>query len=91
MPTNYDKERAEECRHEVRHHLATCSTVARDVAAIRRAVNKYGNDYNDAEVLAALTFLANLDPAQVKVIPDELGGTNYYQITAAGTLADERS
>jgi anti-sigma factor RsiW len=45
MPTNYDKERAEECRHEVRHHLATCSTVARDVAAIRRAVNKSGNDY----------------------------------------------
>ena len=42
------------------------------------------------EIEAALTFLASMEPAQVVSRLDDLGATPYYQITAAGTLADER-
>ncbi len=82
-----DPARAEECRYEVRHHLATRSTLAQDTATIHRSLARR-HDFKLEEVTAALTFLVDL--AQVKQILASLGSTKFYQITAAGTLADER-
>lgn len=82
-----DPTRAEDCRYEVRHHLATRNTLARDARTIQRSLAR-DNDYTMEEVESALVFLVSL--GQVQVIPAALGSTKRYQITAAGTLADER-
>lgn len=86
MATN-DHSRAEECRYEVRHHLATRSTLAQDAATIHRALSRR-HDYTLAEVESALSFLVSLGHAVVR--DAALGSTRYYQISAAGQLADER-
>lgn len=87
MAEDYDKSRAEDCRHDVLHHLATVSTTARDVPAIRRSINR-NSDYTEREVSAACYFLLGLGYLTRR--DDPLGSTVYYQISAAGQLADER-
>lgn len=82
-----DPSRAEECRYETRHHLAIRSTLAQDAATIRRSLGRRF-DFTLPEVEAALTFLVKL--GQVEVAPASLGSTKFYQISAPGTLADER-
>ena len=82
-----DPTRAEDCRYEVRHHLATRSTLARDVLTIQRSLAR-DSDYSLDEVEAALVFLEDL--GQIKSMPASLGSTKRYQITAAGQLAEER-
>lgn len=79
--------RNEDIRYDVRHHLATRSTLARDLATIHRSLSR-DNDYSMAEILRALGFLTDL--GHVKAIASALGATVRYQITAAGQLADER-
>lgn len=83
-----DPTRAEDCRYEVRHHLATRSTLARDLTTIQRSLAR-DNDYTVEEVEAALVFLEDL--GQVKSMHVSLGATKRYQITAQGQLADERA
>ena len=82
-----DPARAEECRYETRHYLATRSTLALDADSIRRGLAR-NFDFTLAEVEAALVFLVGLN--QVEVNHAGLGSTKYYQITAQGTLAEER-
>ncbi|MFZ4765970.1 MAG: hypothetical protein ACOYMN_13550 [Roseimicrobium sp.] len=53
-----------------------------------RSVFLKGHDFDLSEVRAALQFL--LEAGLVKSLPDPLGATLAYQITAAGTLAHER-
>ena len=82
-----DPTRAEECRYETRHYLATRSTLALDAGSIQRGLARTF-DFSLAEVEAALVLLVGLN--QVQVNPAALGSTKYYQITALGTLAEER-
>lgn len=82
-----DPDRAEECRYEARHYLATRSTLALDAGAVQRGLAR-NFDFTLAEVEAALVFLVSLGQAQTE--PATLGRTKYYQITAQGQLADER-
>jgi hypothetical protein len=82
-----DPSRAEDCRYEVRHHLAARSTLALDADAIQRGLSRR-YDYSRDEVVRALAFLVSL--GHVAQSRSALGATFYYQITAAGTLADER-
>ncbi len=82
-----DPTRAEECRYEVRHYLAVRPTLAIDARSIHRGLSR-SFDFTFSEVEAALAFLTSLD--QVRGNPAALGPTRHYQITAAGTLAEER-
>lgn len=83
----HDPARLEECRYAVLHHLAIRSTLAQDVPTIHRALSR-SHDFTDYEVSGALAFLDSL--GHVKRTRAAMGSTVYYQITAQGTLADER-
>lgn len=80
-------------RHAAREVLATRPGIALDLSGIARRIRKerlVDFDCTDADIEAALAFLAGLDPAQVKLRPDGLGSTKYYQATSSGVLAFER-
>lgn len=84
MATN---KRLEECRREVRAYLAERPSIALAPASIRRGLQEF--DFSLKEVKNACAFLKDL--GQLKDETEELGSSVYYQITAAGTLAHERS
>lgn len=83
--------RREECRREARRYLAERQALAFPVDAMRRKLNIDGNDFTDEEIAEACQFLLEMVPPQVKVRPDGLGATRYYQATSAGVLEHERS
>lgn len=85
--SDLDTSRAEDCRYEVRHYLAVRSTLAQDAATVHRQLARKF-DFTRAEVTSALVFLVSLGQAEVS--PASLGSTKFYQITAKGTLAEER-
>lgn len=89
MATDSHLQRKSDLRRAVRHYLATRPTIAQEAGVIHRHVRRELPCDLD-EIEAALTFLASMEPAQVVSRLDDLGATPYYQITAAGTLADER-
>lgn len=82
-----DQERKEECRHEVRRYLADRAALAFRAATIQQKLN-LEHDFTLGEVRASLVFLVSAK--QVEIRPDALGSTEYFQITASGTLAHER-
>ena len=81
--------RIEDIRHAVRAHLAARPGLAQLPATIRRGINREITEPTEREVKDALIFLTGLK--QVEPVTDSLGATQYYQITATGTLAHERS
>lgn len=83
-----DLRRKEECRHAALEFLAERPAVSHAVGAIRRGINREGGDYDYGETAQAVELLVGLGLA--KVIPDPLGSTRYYQISAQGTLQHER-
>jgi hypothetical protein len=83
-----DFARKEECRHAVLAFLAERPAVSHSIGAIRRGVNREGGDFSEQECREAAEFLVGLGSASV--VPDPLGSTRYYQISAQGTLAHER-
>jgi len=89
MPTDPALIALQDLRRDVRHYLATRPTIAQEPGVIHRHVRRE-RPCTLEQVEAALQFLATLDPPQVKPERDPLGASQYYQITAAGTLADER-
>ena len=81
----------EELRHAVREQLAAASTVALTAAMIQRRVERarmIDFPFTEQDVTEALVLLIGL--GQAKETPDPLGATKYYQVTAAGVLAQER-
>lgn len=89
MPTDPDQTRREECRFAVRSHLAARPGIAQKAETIRAGIN-LEHDFTLREVGDALEFLRSLNPPQVLAETAPLGATQYYEITAAGTLAHER-
>lgn len=82
------QERREDCRRGVRTFLAERQAVTHRLSAIRRGVNREGNDFTEREITDALVFLAG--EKHVEITPDPDGATLYYQATSAGVLAHER-
>ena len=85
-----DQQKREECRREVRRYLVARQHLAMPADAIRRKLRIDGDDFTEAEILAALTYLAQIDPPHVTILPDPDGASKYYQATSAGVLAHER-
>ncbi|NBW10995.1 MAG: hypothetical protein EBR82_23490 [Caulobacteraceae bacterium] len=79
--------RREDARHAVLAALHTRCTGAFPAATVRTVFLK-GHDFDLSEVRAALQYL--LAAGLVQSLPDPLGATPAYQITAAGILAHER-
>ncbi len=72
--------------------LAERQAVAHHPNTIRNRLNAgHEHDFTRDEIDAALAFLTGSEPALVHGINDALGATKYYQATAAGVLAHERS
>lgn len=78
---------AAELRRAVRHFLYVRASVARSAASIARAL-KAEHECSVEQVEAACQFL--LDLGQVASEVDPLGGEEFFRITAAGQLAQER-
>lgn len=81
--------RKEECRHAVLDFLAERPRLAHCVSAIRRGVNRIGNDFKDEEIAEAAELLTGLKLAECKL--DALGSTRYYQATSEGVIQSERA
>ncbi len=82
-----NQQRREDCRREVRRYLAERPMLSMRAQAIEHMLERdFG--FTLDEVRAALVFLVSAK--QVEVEPDQLGATDYFKITAAGTLAHER-
>ena len=82
-----NQERREECRREVRRYLAERPSLAFRAETIRRNLAREFV-FTAEEVRDALAFFVSAK--QVEIEPDGLGATDYFKITAAGTLAHER-
>ena len=82
-----DQERKEECRLEVRRYLAERPALAFAATTIHRSLYREF-DFTLQEVIDGLVFWVSAKQAQIT--PCEAGATEYFQITAAGTLAHER-
>lgn len=78
----------ESVRNDVIEYLGARPMVAQSAETIRRKLSKENPEYTLIDVLQALDFLVGLE--LVKKAPDELGSTNYYEITTKGTLYIER-
>jgi len=83
-----DQQRREEARHEVRRYLAERAGLAFSAETIGRKLRREF-EFTDEEIRAAVVFLVSA--RQVEIEPDDLGATEFYRITAAGTLAHERN
>lgn len=81
--------RAEEARRAVLGYLWQRSTVAQTVDVITQRLRPAGDDFQTHEIKAACAFLTSDE--LLKEIPDELGSSKYYQITAKGSRLHERS
>ena len=82
-----EQERREDCRREVRRYLADRPSLAFRAETIRRNLD-LEFDFTLDEVVNALAFLMSAKQADVE--PEGMGATEYFKITAAGTLAHER-
>lgn len=82
-----DQTRREDIRYAVRDYLAARPTIAQSVPTIRRRIEV---EASGNEVKAALEFWQSLEPPQVSYEYSTAGSTQYWKITAAGTLAHER-
>jgi hypothetical protein len=81
----------EQLRHAIREALNARAGVALPARGIRRRVEiELAFKITDDDVNAELEFLRTLTPPQVMYQFDEVGSTKWWQITAAGTLAQER-
>lgn len=80
-------ERNEEVRLAVREYLAARPSIAQSAKTIHSRL-VVENDFLETEIRDALELLRGLE--QVTVTHAPLGATKYFQITAAGTLAQER-
>ena len=85
---NKDQERREECRREVRRYLAERPSLAFTASTIARHLKKEF-EFEIKEIVDALVFFVSA--RQAEIIPCDVGATEYFQITAAGTLAHERN
>lgn len=83
-------QRNEECRNEVLTYLAQRQGIAQSAATIHRRVNRE-NNFTIAEVEAALGFLRGFNPPLVRAQHDELGSSQFWQVTSEGVLHYERS
>jgi hypothetical protein len=82
-------EQQEELRHAVREVLAVRHPAALPLRSIRRlAGTALGREVSEAETDSALRFFCDLE--QMVSVPDPLGATTYWRITASGVLAHER-
>lgn len=88
MATNPQQERREEVRHAVLDYLAARPLAAQSAGTIHRRISREFDGLTLPEVEAALIFLADL--GHVRIEPDQLGATKYFQVTAQGQLAQER-
>lgn len=86
--TDKEQQRREECRRETRGYLAIRAALSFEPSAIRRRLNMEGNDFTVQEVFDALMFLVSAKHVDIQRDPD--GATQFYRITAEGTLAYER-
>jgi len=82
-----EQERREECRREVRRYLAERPSLAFRAETIRRNL-AVEFDFSAEEVRDALAFFVSAK--QVEIEQDGCGATDYFKITASGTLAHER-
>ena len=83
-----EQQQREQCRKETRAYLAERAGLAFDSSAITRGLRMRGG-FQEADVRDALNFLKGR--GHVLAEPDGDGATLYWQITADGTLAYERS
>lgn len=82
-----DAEEKEELRRLVRGWLADRAALAYSATQIHRGLSREIRA-TVGEVESALHLL--LDLGHLKLVPNGLGATRYFQIHAAGTLAHER-
>lgn len=82
---------AEDLRFEARRFLYSRPTASLSLDTIRHGLARQGSNASPEELEAALVFLAGLEPSQVTITAQELGGSKRYQITSAGILAYERN
>ena len=87
MSDTPNKHRALDCRRRALHHLAVCSSIARDVDSIRRGLSPGYEEFTPAEVKEAVDFLVGA--GWVSAIQSRFGGEFFYQITTPGKVADE--
>lgn len=80
-------ELTEELRRLVRGWLADRAAMAYNINSIHRGVSREIR-CTEPEVEAACLLL--LDLGHLKIVPNSLGASKYYQIHANGTLAHER-
>jgi hypothetical protein len=86
MPEDPDQTRREDARWAVLQALTRRPTGAFEATTVRSNFLK-GHDFTLTEVEAALAFL--LSAEFVKVAPDSMGSTKFYQVTHKGILAFE--
>ena len=82
----------EELRYAVREQLVHASTVALTHEMVQRRVERarvVDFTFSADDLVQALSFLVSLGHAQETRA--ELGASRYYQATAAGVLAHERT
>lgn len=77
----------EELRRLTLGWLAERAALAFSAASIHRGVNRE-LPHTPADAEAALSML--LDLGLLREVPNRLGATRYYKISAAGTIAHER-
>ena len=82
-----DQEKREDARREVRRYLADRPSLAFRSETIRRYLAREWA-FTPEEVRNALAFLVSAH--QVEIEPESLGATEYFKVTATGTLAHER-
>ena len=79
-----------ELRHVLRRWLAGRPLAAVPAERIVHGLALWGDEATAAEVATAATYLAGLEPAQIRIIADPLAaGIKHYQITTAGIAAYE--
>ena len=77
----------EELRRLVLRYLAERAALSYNSASVQRGVSRE-MAHTIPEAAEALELL--LDLGFLKLVPNELGASRYYRISAAGTLAYER-
>ena len=77
----------EELRRLTLNYLYERSALAFEAGAVQRSVSRKMR-CTVGEVEDALVFLH--DAGLVRLVPNKLGGTKYYQISSEGSLAVER-
>lgn len=80
----------EELRFEVRLFLYGRPLASEEATRIVHHLAPKSVGVTEADILAALTYLQGMEPAQVKSYPNPMGGPRKrWQITTAGVRAHE--